>query len=105
MPLARFRCWKCGFLKSTLSRTPATNMDNEHRQCLILRRIRLLRGRNLRDFSVTEVPDSGKNHGHSQFIGGSNELSIPHRSTRLDSRCRAGPGYFFQTIRKWEKRV
>jgi len=55
--------------------------------------------------SVPEMTHAGKDHGDIVFIGGVNDLLVPHRSPRLDHRRDAHLGGTVETIAKREEGV
>jgi hypothetical protein len=52
-----------------------------------------------------EVADTSENHRHSSLIGGSDNLLVTHRTTRLDCAGRPRIRGRNKSVREWEKRI
>jgi hypothetical protein len=56
-------------------------------------------------FLMEEMADAGKNHGHSETVGGGDDVIVADRASWLNDGNGAGFGGFLDAIREREKSV
>ena len=54
---------------------------------------------------MLEVPSAGEDHGDIRLVGGSDDLFIPYRPSRLGDGLDASGGRHLDVVGEWEERV